>query len=215
MAEADQLLPLGAWQSEGRTLGAILQALLRPAAWSDLLEHTGELQTQDLTVRRWAVIRVHPPFSPPEWIKEFLELWNSGQLIAKGRRGDLLAAPVEISPPSVGYDIEVADFTRSVIRDPAYSKKLIYDLRFFSKSKPEMEPRAKNSTKNWIVTEARRMKAAGEIKANIRITDLAKQPEASLKEAARDVDKPLKTVTWRHIRNELPAWGLWPIELLK
>jgi hypothetical protein len=157
--EANQLLPLGRWPSEGRTLGAILQPLFSPADWSELLKHTRELLTQDAAERRWAVIRVHPPFSPPELIKEFLKLWHSGQLIAKGRRGDLLAAPVEIPPASVGYDIEVADFTRSVIRDPTYPEKLIYDLRFF-KSKPETEPRAKNGTQQQNGFQTSRLRKA-------------------------------------------------------
>jgi hypothetical protein len=50
-------------------------------------------------------------------------------LIAKGRREDPLAFPVQIAPPSIGWEIWVVSFTRSIIRDPADGE--IYDLRFF------------------------------------------------------------------------------------
>jgi hypothetical protein len=126
LGEADKRLSLDPWPSEGRTLGEILEPLLGASEWSILTRQTGELQPRFLNnMGKWAVIPVYPS-SPPQYrelaeeIRLFLEAWNSGQLIAKGRRGDLLVAPVEISPPSVGYDIEVADFARSVIRDPTY-----------------------------------------------------------------------------------------------
>jgi hypothetical protein len=161
---------------------------------------------------------VYPPSSPQyrelaEGIRLFLEAWNSGQLTAKGRRGDLLVALVEISPPSVGYDIEVADFTRSVIRDPTYPERKIYDLRFF---RPDNEPKSesateRNGTSKWITAEAQRMKAAGEIGDNIKITTLAKKLAGRMQAASNSGDKSVKPVSWQHIKNMLPRWGLWPI----
>ena len=65
--------------------------------------------------------------------------------------------------------------------------------------------------KNWIVAEAKRMKAAGEIPSDITKTEFAKLLEGRLKAAARHgtVAKP---VDHRHIVNNLEhAWGLWPI----
>ena len=146
-----------------------------------------------------------------------MNLWNSGKLIAKGRRGDLLTAPVEISPPSVGYDIEVADFTRSVIRDPTYPERKIYDLRFF---RPNPEPKFesatdRNGTSSWITAEAQRMKAAGEIDNGVRITTFAQTLADRMQAACNNGDKSVKPVGWRHIRNMLLPWGLWPIESIK
>jgi hypothetical protein len=162
-----------------------------------------------------AVIPVYPSSSPQyhelsEEIRLFLEIWNSGQLIAKGRRGDLLEAPVEIPPPSVGYDIEVVDFTRSVIRDPTNPGKKIYDLRFFlANTEPQY------ATSKWVTAEVRRMKAASEIDKGIKITAFAKELADRMEAASDDGNKSVKPVTWLHIKNMLPEWGLWPIESIK
>ena len=139
----------------------------------------------------------------------FLEAWNSGELVAKGRRGDLLTAPVEIPPPSVGYDIEVADFTRSVILDPTNPKNAIYDLRFFV---PHAEPKLENAsdksaTSKWVAAEARRMKAAGEISEGIRITAFARKLAEKIEIARDEHDISLKPVSWRHIKNSLRDWA--------
>ncbi len=218
-----QLLRLDEWPSEGRTLGEILKSLFDPAEWAELTEHTGELQPRSLNnVPRSAIIPGYPSSSPrygelAEEIRVFLEAWNSGQLVAKGRRGDLLTAPIEIPPPSVGYDIEVADFTRSVICDPTNRKQNIYDLRFFL---PNTELKfesaiERNATSQWVIAEALRMKAGGEIDESAKITTFAKEL-AHRMEAARDNgDKSVKPVSWRHIKNSLRAWGLWPITSIK
>jgi hypothetical protein len=220
---ADKRLLLDPWPSDGRTLGEILEPLLGAAEWSILVRQTGELPPAFLNnMGKWAIIPAYPPSSPQyrelaEEIRLFLEAWNSGQLIAKGRRGDLLVAPVEISPPSVGYDIEVANFTRSVIRDPTYPERKIYDLRFF---RPDKEPKNENATERngtpkWITAETQRMMAAGEIDDSIRITTLAKKLADRMQAAANNDDKSVKPVGWQHIKNMLPLWGLWPIESIK
>lgn len=71
----------------------------------------------------------------------------------------------------------------------------------------------------WLKVEAKRMKAAGEISARIRITDFAKLLEQQMRKAATSdgfvsmagTNKPVRTVRWRTIKNKLPLWGLWPI----
>jgi hypothetical protein len=217
-----QLLRLDEWPSEGRTLGEILKSIIEPAEWAELTERTGELHPRYLNNTRLVVIPVYPSSSPAygqlaEEYRVFLEAWNSGQLVAKGRRGDLLKAPEVIPPPSVGYDIEVWDFTRSVIRDPTYPKKVIYNLRFLlsdteSKSESAIE---RTATSRWVIAEALRMKAVGEIDESIKITAFAKEL-ANRMEAARDNgDKSVKPVNWRHIKNSLRDWGLWPITSIK
>ena len=221
MGEADKRLSLDAWPSQGRTLGAILEPLFPSAEWSQLLKQTCELQPTFLNdMGGIAVIPVYPSSSPQyhelsEEIRLFLEIWNSGQLIAKGRRGDLLTTPVDIPPPSVGYDIEVADFTRSVIRDPTNPEKKIYDLRFFvANTEPKFEIATK-ATSKFVTEEARRMKAAGEIDKKIKITAFAKELANRMKVAHNRGDQSIKPVGYLYIKNMLRQWGLWPIEAIK
>ena len=63
------------------------------------------------------------------------------------------------------------------------------------------------STQEWVTAEAVRLKKDNKIPKDItRPTDFAKL----LAEAeANDSTRP---IGWRHIKNMLPAWGLWPIE---
>ncbi len=68
-------------------------------------------------------------------------------------------------------------------------------------------------TSTWIAGEAHRLKVAGKIREGMRITDLARLLEKRMSDAA-DTDKSLRKVGWRHIKNNLPAWGLWPISLI-
>jgi hypothetical protein len=211
-AKGKQLLPLDIWPPEGRTLGAILRELTSPAEWSQLTKHTGELLPPHLNASgKWVIIPANPPDNQAT-THPIVDIWNSGQLIAKGRRGDLLAAPETIPSPSIGYDIWVADFTRSIIRDPTYPDKKIYDLRFFPRN---AETKSENATKTptitWVTDEVKRMKAAGELKGSIRITELARNLESRMKTAAQ-VDESLKKVGWRYIKNKLRDWNLWPIE---
>jgi hypothetical protein len=191
--------------------------------WAQLTEHTGELQPRFLNdTPRMAIIPVYPPSSPrygelDDEIRVFLEAWNSGQLVAKGRRGDLLRAPEEIPPPSVGYDIEVTNFTRSVICDPTNLKQNIYDLRFFlpnTETKFESATR-RNATSKWVAAEALRMKAVGEINDSIKITAFAKELANRMELARNNGDKSVNPVSWRHIKNSLGDWGLWPITSIK
>jgi hypothetical protein len=78
------------------------------------------------------------------------------------------------------------------------------------------EPAKKTNTSlspaiRWVTAEVKRMKAAGEISERTRITDFAKQLEVRMSKARDDGDKSIKPVGWRHIKNNLPSWGLWPI----
>jgi hypothetical protein len=66
------------------------------------------------------------------------------------------------------------------------------------------------NTKRFLTGEAGRMKTAGEIPEGVRITDFAKRLEARMKTAAK-TDASLRAVTWRYIKNQLPAWDLWPV----
>ena len=62
----------------------------------------------------------------------------------------------------------------------------------------------------WIAAEAKRMKMAGKIPSDIKITHFAKELERRMKAAAPTNDS-IRLVGWRHIKNKLPEWGLWPI----
>ena len=72
----------------------------------------------------------------------------------------------------------------------------------------------RGDTKTWIAAEARRMKAAGEIPPDIRITDFARELECRM-EKAPEKDRSLRPVGWRHIKNMLPRWGLWPVSCIE
>jgi hypothetical protein len=80
-------------------------------------------------------------------------------------------------------------------------------------SPPEQsEPQAVGgATVVWITDEARRMKDAGKIP--IRITDFARELERRMKKAA-EKNQSLRPVGWRHIKNMLPRWVLWPISCI-
>jgi hypothetical protein len=69
-----------------------------------------------------------------------------------------------------------------------------------------------NATKKWITNEAKDMKARGE--KPIRITHFAQAFEKRMKEAAKN-NSALRPVGWRHIKNMLPVWDLWPIEKIR
>jgi hypothetical protein len=72
----------------------------------------------------------------------------------------------------------------------------------------------KTAATSWVRAEAQRLKAAGKIPKGIHITDLAKLLATQMSKAAR-TDPSIRPVGWKHIKNELPGWGLWPISLIK
>jgi hypothetical protein len=65
------------------------------------------------------------------------------------------------------------------------------------------------TTKSWIEAEIRQMKADGEIPA--KITDFAMVLETRM-ETAAGLNRSIRPVSWRHIKNQLPLWGFWPID---
>jgi hypothetical protein len=83
---------------------------------------------------------------------------------------------------------------------------------------PVSIPPKRVSTKDWITAEAKRLKKDNEIprSAYIHPTTFAKLLWDRMKNAA-DTDKSirLRRVDWRHIKNQLRKWGLWPIESIK
>jgi hypothetical protein len=97
---------------------------------------------------------------------------------------------------------------------PALISREIADRAIaFPGRKPQanLEAGGFSSTKIWVISEVGRMKAAGEIPEGIRITNFAKQLEARMRKAAEN-DKSLRPAGWRHIKNQLPSWNLWPIK---
>ena len=144
--------------------------------------------------------------------------WNSGALIAKGRRGDPLSLPNVIPPPSASWELYVADFSHSIIDDPIGEGKKIYDLRFFVPeplpAPAKMADDEQMPTICLVVAEAKRMKTAGKIDDGTRITEFARMLEGRMKEAYK-TNKSTPPVGWRHIKNKLPEWGLWPIKSIR
>lgn len=70
------------------------------------------------------------------------------------------------------------------------------------------------ATAVWVANEARRLKQAGKIPANIRISKLARDLADNMR-AAADTDSSIRPVGWRHIKNMLSTWGLWPTSSIK
>lgn len=64
-----------------------------------------------------------------------LDKWNSGALIATGRRIDPLADTVRIPPPGLTWRLRIWDAARSVVVDPGTTNKCIFDLRFFPQTR--------------------------------------------------------------------------------
>ena len=83
----------------------------------------------------------------------------------------------------------------------------------FAKSFPNAAPKV-NSAKVWITVDIKNMKAEGELPEGIRITTLAKALEKRMAAAVK-AGHISHTVTWQHIKNELPSWGLWPLSKIK
>ena len=67
-----------------------------------------------------------------------------------------------------------------------------------------------DDTKVWVANEIKRMKTAGKIPADIRITAFAKTLAKQM-QAAFQKDRSIRPVGWGHIKNMLPVWGLWPV----
>ena len=211
MAEAKQKLSLSSWPPEGRTLGEIVEQMVGPSMWHLLLEITGERPAHFNSVHRIPLIAdpynrlgiavaptdAEPYIAAVRACLPLIDFWNA-HLIAKGRRKDPLSAPIEIVPPCTGWQVAITSLERSIIMDPAadgWPGSRIYDLRFFSAESA--------TTKVWVTAEARRLKTAGEIRQGINKRDFAKQ----LAKAG--------SANYDYIRNNLSAWGLWPVESIK
>jgi hypothetical protein len=80
----------------------------------------------------------------------------------------------------------------------------------FAVERQEKTARGRTATVDWITGAAKKMKDAGEISAEIRITDLARKLAERMAQAA-EADRSIRPVTWRYLRNMLCSWGLWPI----
>jgi hypothetical protein len=65
------------------------------------------------------------------------------------------------------------------------------------------------TTQSWIEVEISQMKADGTIPA--KITDFAKALEGRM-ETAAGLNRSIRPVSWRYIKNQLPVWGFWPID---
>jgi hypothetical protein len=91
--------------------------------------------------------------------------------------------------------------------------------RAFAKSFPnavtkqDAAPKIK-STAEWIEDDIKNLKTEGKLRNNIKITELA-QTLANRMPAAVKAGHIHHKVGWRHIKNELPGRGLWPLSKIK
>ena len=73
---------------------------------------------------------------------------------------------------------------------------------------PKLSPSAQ-----WCCARVRELKATNQISEDTKITALAHRLEDELAEASKaDDTDTLDPLTWRYIRNELQAWGVWPFD---
>jgi hypothetical protein len=81
---------------------------------------------------------------------------------------------------------------------------------------PKDDSSKRKVPKTWVVDEAIRLKKANEIPSDARRrpTAFAKLLAKRMKDAP-EADKPTRLVGWQHIKNQLPKWGLWPVESIK
>jgi hypothetical protein len=70
------------------------------------------------------------------------------------------------------------------------------------------------STQDWIVNDIKIMKTDGVIPVDIRISKFARILAKRMDKAAQ-AGKVRRSVSWRYIKNELPGWGLWPVNKIK
>jgi hypothetical protein len=70
------------------------------------------------------------------------------------------------------------------------------------------------STKTWIANDVRQMKADGEIPADIRVTDLARQLAQRMHKAAK-TNPSIRPIKPRSIENILRRCGLWPVPSIR
>jgi hypothetical protein len=96
---------------------------------------------------------------------------------------------------------------------PRWAKKLLRELasRIETPSQPVSTAPAEQSTttKSRIEAEIRQMKTDGKIPA--KVTDFAKALKGRMETAAR-LNRSIRPVSWRYIKNQLPGWGFWPID---
>jgi hypothetical protein len=64
-------------------------------------------------------------------------VWDRGDIVAKGRRGDPLAEPVIIPSSRGTYRLRITSTARSEIHDPGRRGGKIFDLKFYSVMVPE------------------------------------------------------------------------------
>lgn len=184
MAKADRELAPLLWLAEGGTLAEIIEHLTGPEGWSVLTE--ANRHWSPLIARAWVLQQRDLGFADEADVKAvsaclpLIDYWNAGRLIAKGRRGDPLAEPIEIAAPSVGWSVVVDNLPQSIIRDPANPRAQIFDVRFMP---PVTHQPKQLKTKPWIIATVGRRRAADDIP--ISITEFSTQLADEMIEAMR------------------------------
>lgn len=188
--------------------------------WRQLPDATAEIQILNAAIQAGTIGVIEVPLSgdPHE-----LELKDKAFIEVRFRQVAIYS--------NIGVSLEVLDTQtgerRRQIKDLKLKADHIRALRDSvptevapgaSSSAQEADPRATETmncltgTAKWISAEAKRMNAAAEIPS--RITDFAKRLETRMLNANK-TDRSLRPVGWRHIKNKLPEWGLWPVKSIK
>jgi hypothetical protein len=156
-------------------------------------------------------ITARPPAEPPA----HLELTDAQKLAWKQ-----MVADVEAQPPwptaeeweAFGRKIDYVIGVRDNLIEPPWVSNVLKQLEGRSEI-PRVKAAPDSDTAAWVAAEIERMKAAGEIHRDMRITitELAQQLGKRMKKAEA-ANNSLRSVSWLHIKNYLPKWGLWPLK---
>jgi hypothetical protein len=132
---------------------------------------------------------------------------EQGEFELWGRVGSAIAEPQLIPASAIGT--LQFDFEGGTARGEGVPP--LYDLRL-----RKLGALAASDSVQWLMAEARRMKAAGEIREGspAEKAELARLLEKKLEKAVKD-GQARKALKWHYIANQLGPWGLWPISSIK
>jgi hypothetical protein len=147
MAPAKRLFTDEAWPPEGRTLGEIVERMASLEVWDFLTKLVGDRSTGTGGSRQLLNFYLTPETltyrAAPDGLYAtavnaclpIRDRWNSGEWLAKGRRGSVVAPLEEIPPRRIGWIMVINSLIYSRIIDPGNDRGKIYDLRFYRRKK--------------------------------------------------------------------------------
>jgi hypothetical protein len=213
----------GSWPAEGLPIDAACERVAGPL-WDVYVNARAAARGLDDLSRRVLALRAdeerrlaHCREARAAVDAQFRSCLEPGEFELWARPGSPIAKAEHIPTSAVGgleFDYEQRSARGERGMPP------LYDVRVrkaaaaapLDNSEPE-EADGSSASKLWIVAEARRMKAAGEIPDDIRITDFARQLAHRMHKAAK-ADRSIRPIKAASIKNKLKEWGIWPVAFI-